>query len=129
MTTTEAKRTGPTRKRYTLKEWHAEAARRFGNDPDRWRFICPCCKHVASVADWRAAKAPESAIGFSCVGRWVGPKRDAIGLNPPPGLEAAGKGPCNYAGGGLFQLNPVEVEGPEGVQRMFEFAEPDADGD
>ncbi|MBA9071867.1 hypothetical protein FHR71_005660, partial [Methylobacterium sp. RAS18] len=33
-------------------------------------------------------------------------------------------GPCNYAGGGLFKLNPVIVTGPDGSEHaMFDFAD------
>lgn len=115
----------------THQEWLAEAERRFGPDPMKWKFVCPVCKHVQSVQDYKDAGAPSTAAGFSCVGRWSGAKRDALGLNPdavkrgelPP---AEGPGPCNYAGGGLFQLNPVEVVLDDGiVTRAFAFAEPD----
>jgi hypothetical protein len=34
-------------------------------------------------------------------------------------------GPCTYAGGGLFGLNPVEVVMPDGrSNRVFDFAAP-----
>lgn len=114
-------------------EWLDEARRLFGDDSRRWRFVCPVCKHVASVQDWHDAKAPESAIAFSCVGRWAGAKRDAFGLNAekvkrgdlPP---AEGNGPCNYAGGGLFALNPVKVDRDGEVHSMFAFATPEGAG-
>jgi hypothetical protein len=91
----------------TLEEWQAEAKRRFGSDPLAWRFVCPSCGHVASVADYKAAGAPEGAVGFSCVGRWTNAKREAFS-------KSKRKGPCNYAGGGLFRLNPVRVTKPDG---------------
>jgi len=40
---------------------------------------------------------------FSCIGRLETPATDAF---------SGKKGPCNYAGGGLFQLNPIYVEYP-----------------
>lgn len=86
----------------THAEFFGEATRRFGPDQHDWRFVCPCCGHEARAADWLAAGAPQSAIGFSCVGRWSGAPRDAFGEGP---------GPCNYAGGGLFELNPMDVDG------------------
>ena len=98
----------------TATEWRAEAAARFGTEPAGWRFVCPCCGHVASIQDWRDASAPEGAIAFSCVGRWAGAKRAAF--------EGTGPGPCNYAGGGLFNLNPVTVLQGEGKHQVFEFA-------
>lgn len=84
----------------TREEWQARGVALFGEDRREWRFVCPCCKHVATVGDWMAAGAPEGAVAFSCVGRWTGAKREAFGDGP---------GPCNYAGGGLFKLNPVRV--------------------
>jgi hypothetical protein len=95
----------------TRDEWLAEAERRFGPDPMNWRFVCPVCKHVASVADWRDAGAPEGAVAYSCVGRWLAESSDAFTEGSP--------GPCNYAGGGLFRLNPIEVDG----RGVFDFAE------
>lgn len=99
----------------THEEWKAEGERRFGPDPMKWKFICPSCGHVASVQDWKDAHAPQNAVAFSCVGRWAGAsdantfKRDG--------------GPCQYAGGGLIGLNPVEVRHPDGsVTRAFDFA-------
>lgn len=101
----------------THKEWQAEAVARFGNDSKHWSFECPVCKHVATVMDWIDAGAPEGAIAFSCVGRYVvsGRVRGAF--------DEDGPGPCNYAGGGLFKLNPVTVTGgPGGDHHVFEFA-------
>ncbi len=86
----------------TREEWEAKGIALFGTDRRAWRFACPCCKHEATVADWMAAGAPEGAVAFSCVGRWAGSQREAFGSGP---------GPCNYAGGGLFGLNPVRVCG------------------
>lgn len=107
--------TSDTRIKMTAAEWQAEAVRRFGKDASAWRFVCPVCKHVASVADWEAAGAPEGAIAFACVGRWRQGARDAFG--------GKGPGPCNYTGGGLFGLNPVTVVDGNSEHRMFAFAE------
>jgi hypothetical protein len=96
----------------TLEQYQADAIERFGPDMMNWKFVCPACGHVASVADYKAAGAPEGTVGFSCVGRWSGAKRGAFEDGKP--------GPCDYAGGGLFCLNPVEVVG---YGRFFEFAE------
>lgn len=100
----------------TYQEWIAEAERRFGTDCMKWRFVCPVCKHVQSVQDYKDAGAPETAAAFSCVGRWLPNQRDAF--------ERDGVGPCNYAGGGLLRLNPVEVVMDDGtVSHAFAFAE------
>ena len=74
---------------------------------------------MASIADWKAAGATQGEIAFSCVGRHL-PNAGEFGQRP---------GPCNYAGGGLFAINPVTVaypadaHGAAGEHRVFEFAE------
>ena len=95
----------------TFDAWNAEGERRFGVDRMAWRFVCPVCKHVASVADWKAVGATEGEVAFSCVGRHIDGAKSAF--------EGKGEGPCTYAGGGLFRLNPVHVEG----HQVFAFAE------
>lgn len=103
--------------RMTRKEWVAEGERRFGLNRKHWAFVCPCCKTVTRAHEWEAAGAPEGAVAFSCIGRWTGAKREAFGK---------GKGPCNYAGGGLLGLNPVEIndEVAKKTHAVFAFAEP-----
>lgn len=95
----------------TKDEWLAKGELLFGANKRHWRFICPSCETVASVQDWLAAGAPETACAFSCIGRWKGARIDAF---------KGGPGPCNYAGGGLFCINPVYVDDT----RVFEFAVP-----
>lgn len=100
-------------------DWEAEGRRLFGEDIQCWKFVCPACGHIASVSDWKAAGAPAGAVPFSCIGRWLpGEPRDAF--------TGKGPGPCNYAGGGLFGLNPVRVEykGSDPID-AFEFAPPE----
>lgn len=100
----------------TKAEWEAKGQRLFGPNQLDWKFVCPCCGHVASIADWRAAGAEVAAAAFSCVGRWIEGSAEAF-VNK-------GKGPCTYAGGGLFRLNPIEVMEDNGkVHEMFAFAE------
>jgi hypothetical protein len=98
----------------TLQQWHARARELFGADQKSWRFKCPVCGHEASVADYQAAGAPVGAVAFSCVGRWIEGSREAFGQS--------GKGPCNYAGGGLFSLNPQPIVDLDFA--AFAFAEP-----
>lgn len=101
-------------RRLVSAEWLAEGERRFGKDQFAWRFVCPSCGHIASVSDYKAAGAPEGAVAFSCVGRWL--------PNPKDAFSGAG-GPCNYAGGGLFRVNPIILVTPAGESNLFEFAE------
>jgi hypothetical protein len=86
----------------SIEEWRAEAAQLFGDDPLEWRFVCPSCGHIAAVKDWKEAGAPVEAAAFSCVGRWLPKAERAFQKNG---------GPCDYAGGGLFRLNPVKIDG------------------
>ncbi len=100
---------------YTHEEWLQRAEQLFGADAHAWRFVCPVCKHVAAAADWKAAGAPQGAVAFSCVGRWLPTARSAF--------DGKGPGPCNYTGGGLFALNPVTVVFPDGATHsVFDFA-------
>lgn len=99
----------------TFNAWRTEGERRFGPDRNLWRFVCPACGHVASWADWKAVGAPEGAEGFACVGRWTQGSRSAMYANGP--------GPCDYTGGGLFQLNPVLVQKDGESTTFFAFAE------
>lgn len=98
----------------THAEWVAEGRRLFGEDTMQWRFVCPSCWHIASVADWKEAGAPEGAVAFDCVGRYDGHMDRPMCSKP---------GPCNYTGAGLFKLNPVAVRFPDGkMRRAFAFA-------
>lgn len=103
-------------RRITQDEWLAEGTKLFGTNSLDWKFVCPVCGHVASVRDWRDAGASPGEVGFSCVGRHIAGAKKAF--------EDTGKGPCTYAGGGLFKLNPVTVFAPEEGLPMsfFEFA-------
>ncbi len=105
-------------KEVTKADWESEAVRLFGEDRAQWRFICPVCGFNQSVQDYIDAGAPDSAIAFSCVGRWVSPSKDAFSDDDRPI-------PCNYAGGGLFRLNPVKIEGIEVT--CFDFADREVD--
>lgn len=102
----------------TKSQWHAEGLRRFGPDQMTWAFVCPVCHHRQTVADYQKAGAPEGHIAFSCVGRATPGARDAFG--------GSGPGPCNYAGGGLFAVNPVHITDDDGkpLGTFFEFAGP-----
>lgn len=97
-------------------DWLAEGKRRFGDDPLFWRFICPGCGHVAAAKDWKDVGAPETEVGFSCVGRYLPERRDW--------LTGEGPGPCNYAGFGLFRIHPIKVLFNDQEHGVFAFAEP-----
>lgn len=118
---TETKKQLPGHVRYeSLADWHAEARRRFGDDPMNWKFVCPSCKKVTSIKEWKEAGASENEVAFSCVGRHIKGCKGEI-------FDRKG-GPCNYAGGGLFRLNPVTVVHGGHEHTMFAFAEADSGG-
>lgn len=104
----------------SVEEWQEEAKRRFGNNTLDWKFVCPSCGCETSVKQWKDAGAPENSVAFSCIGRFIeGTKGEIWDKNG---------GPCNYTGGGLFQLNPIHVVDKNGAtHQMFAFAEPSAD--
>ncbi len=105
------------KKRMPVAEWRALGRKLFGDDEKAWRFRCPVCGFVATPADWHKAGANDGEIAFSCIGRHVDGAAEAF-------IDNGGKGPCTYAGGGLFRLNPVEVVDESGqVHEMFDFAE------
>ena len=106
-----------------IADWRAEAKKRFGPDMRKARFVCPVCKIVTTAQEWIDVKA-QDAIAFSCIGRWRPNSKDAFPLTRKKGapMSFSGSGPCNYAGGGLFQLNPVSVVYEDGtVGRYFAF--------
>lgn len=108
--------------------WIEEARCRFGDDSRLWHFVCPVCETPQSAADFEAhtdlaREKIGSYIGFSCIGRWVrgGCERKAFAPNDKaPSRAAIG---CDYAGGGLFKLNPVTVHHEGQEHRLFAFAE------
>ena len=100
----------------SAEQWRAEASRLFGPDPLKWRFVCPSCGHVAAVQDWKNAGAKDTHAAFSCVGRYTGADDSRT-------FRKEG-GPCTYAGGGLFRINPVAVHHEDGeITHMFAFAD------
>jgi hypothetical protein len=100
-------------------DWLKEGLARFGANEMDWKFVCPVCGHVASISDWYKVGAPQQAVAFSCVGRWMTEAKDITSIVGGSG----DRGPCNYAGGGLFRLNPVTVLLGDGLKHnVFEFA-------
>jgi len=103
------------RKEYSHEEWMSMAESLYGKNMLNWKFKCPSCGYIASVEDYKKVKAPEAAIAFSCIGRYIKDCNNEVGDK---------KQPCNYAGGGLFKLNPVRVHYDDGrFEDMFDFAD------
>lgn len=101
----------------TEEEFVAKGRQLFGDDKMQWRFECPSCGHVATPQDWKNAGAPDNSVAFSCVGRWL------EGTDDTHTFRKSG-GPCLYAGGGLFRINPLTItrDGRE-IFHSFAFAE------
>lgn len=98
-------------RRVNLADFIAEAEQLFGKDRAGWRFVCPGCGHIASVQNYKDAGAPEGAVGFSCVGRWLGNGRDWVGQEGP--------GPCDYTTGGLINISPIILIDNEGKEHSY----------
>ena len=68
-----------------------------------------------------------SVAGFSCIGRWAKGGCEHRGLGPKSVTDDGDKKEksigCDYAGGGLFKLNPVLVTHEDKEHAYFDFAE------
>jgi hypothetical protein len=112
---------GDNLKEIPVADWLAEGEKLFGNDRKLWKFRCPNCGHVQSVADFielREKKIsdvhPETAY-FSCIGRFD-TRIKKVG-------EVGNKiSPCNYTNGGLFCLTRIFVINTDGSRTpVFEY--------
>lgn len=92
----------------SLAAWIAEACRRFGRDPSKWRFKCPNCGNVASIGEWEQAGGQRERAKNECIGR----------------LQGSGRG-CDWTAFGLIR-NPPYVSYKNRHHPVFGFDEPDA---
>ena len=99
----------------TYEEWHAKGQRLYGENELIWKFRCPSCGHVQCAEDFRPYSNNGDNAYFKCIGRF-----DGIHGNVPMGTKP---GPCNYSGGGLFDLNPICVQKDGEEFRVFAFAD------
>ena len=94
--------------RMTHDEWLARGTELFGDDPLKWRMVCPGCGHVQTPEDFHPfndrGATPDSARQ-ECIGRYTGGRSWAFD---------GGEGPCDYAAYGLFCIAPVQVTTPDG---------------
>lgn len=98
----------------TYEKWLEEAKKRY---PDNnIVFVCPVCGYRQSVEECKKTGSPHGSWGFACIGRFKPNSRSAF--------QGKGNGPCDYTGGGLFRLNPVDVVFDDGtIQSFFDFAD------
>ena len=98
----------------TKDGWYEKGLMLFGKDQLSWKFICPACESIISIKDYQDLKAPDGAIAYACIGRFL-PKSDS---QKAFSKEKRIKGkPCDYTTGGVFNISPVEIED----QRYFNF--------
>ena len=100
----------------TYEQWEKEGKLRYGDDKKQWIFKCPNCKHSQTFNDFLKESVDrleaQGLIGFSCIGRVMKNCKGELGNK---------KKPCNYAGEGLFRLNPIIItmEGNEEKQQNY----------
>lgn len=118
---------GPELKEIPVKDWLAEGERLFGTDRKLWKWKCPNCGHVQSMADFielrekKVSEVDPSTAYFSCIGRFDSriPEKDVGTI-----FDKIKKNPCNYTLGGLFCFANTFVIHESGERiPVFEFAE------
>jgi len=114
--------------KYTLEEWRAEGYRRFGDDVEGWKHVCPKCGRVNTVREFKEAGATPDDSYSTCIGRYNGKGLDGFKCNE----EMMPENGCNWAAFGLFgTLGRGDIvindEGKE-IQ-VFKFAEPETTKD
>ncbi len=77
-----------------LDDWIAEAESRFGRN---WKFVCPACGHVQSIADFKKIGEDVNLVYSMCIGRY-------LGVNDKTGEKG-----CNYTVNGFISLNKTTV--------------------
>lgn len=99
----------------SLDQWKSLGEKLFETkDKGLWLFRCPACDAIILGKEWKRLKAKQS-FAYSCIGRYMDISER--------GTIFERKQPCNYAGGGLFRLNPVQVEiESEPAVEVFAFA-------
>lgn len=89
----------------TLEAWQNEMKERFPHGKDTVAFVCPRCKNVATIADFKAAGLSENDAPQQCLFRSTDRKR------------------CDWAAYGLFRGPRIIVMPEDGREvPVFEFA-------
>jgi hypothetical protein len=117
MTDTETK----PRQEYTLEEWRAEAAKRFGPVKDgNWSFVCPICGHIQSPTSIKASGYGDPNCAYDvCYGRETLADKT---LAKKQAKKRGEKADCDWKAYGLFH-GPVTVTTPDGKKcHTFDFA-------
>lgn len=106
-----------TRRKLTQEELLSEAIERFGKDPMGFKFQCPQCGDIASIAEFQAATGTTGLAGQDCIGRHLGALDRAKHASVEAYRKAGGRG-CDWAAYGLFRgpweiVIPAEGDRPE----------------
>ncbi len=71
-----------------LVYWQKLALERFGEDPDKWVFVCPECGHRQTPEDMLALgmhrHQVDNRAGYSCIRRWTDQGCLSVGQGPVP---------------------------------------------
>lgn len=106
-------------RRYTVEEWQAEAARRFGERARNWAFICPVCSHIQTAGEVKEAGYDHNLAYKECFGKGT---RDDRELAAKQGKKPGEKADCDWKAYGLFR-GPVIVVTEDGKEiPVFDFA-------
>ena len=81
-------------------EWWDKGKELFGEDFNKWRFVCAHCGEVQTMEDFAEAEIEKGnqKVFFSCIGR-----------------EVVGRG-CDWTLGGFFQIHTAEVIKGDGTK-------------
>lgn len=104
-------------------EWLEKAKKLYGNKVEDWKFKCPACHTVQTIKDFVKAGASKeqaaNSIANECIGRYMATNQKAFSDK-----ETVKGKPCDYAGYGLININPVLVEFEDGTKHhAFDFAD------
>lgn len=94
-----------------VEDWLQELRERFGPNSDDWKFVCPSCGHVQSLADFKAVGQDPNLAYQCCIGRYTGSD------------DHSGKNGCKYTINGLIALNTLTVVSREFIPtKVFDIA-------
>lgn len=101
--------------RLSYEEWRTNGEMLFGKDIEKWKFVCPSCKTVQTLLDWRRAGATKRQagenIGLICIGNKSKKKGCKWKYNLPDDI--------------FVSYHDLEVELPNGnIRPTFHFAKP-----
>ena len=108
----------------TVEELHARFKAQGVSAREHIASVCPICGTVQSIASLVKAGADpekaETAMGFSCEGRWTnaGPWPADKDKSAKANARRAIRG-CDWTLGGLFRIHRLEVLTPDGKAHPY----------